>query len=77
MTDGALRKGRNMTDEYKHQLHKLVEQWLTADKDAAAVVAALGEVTAEAAMGLMGPQVAIDLMNELVKSIEQRKKRAN
>lgn len=66
-------KGRELTDAYKQELRTLVQGWLKKDKDGAAVVAAMGEVTAEAATTVMGPQVAVELMEELSKSIRRRK----
>lgn len=68
-----MRKGRELTDAYKQELRRLVQGWLKKDKDGAAVVAALGEVSAEAAVTVMGPQVAVELMEELAKSIRHRK----
>ena len=68
-----MRKGRELTDAYKLQLRRLVQGWLKKDKDGAAVVAAMGEVSAELAVTVMGPQVAVELMEELATSIRRQK----
>ena len=73
MAPQAISAGRMLTDRYKRDLKAIVEGWIgTGRIDAAAILGALGEVTAEAGLSLVGANHTAELFNKLEKNVRAR-----
>jgi hypothetical protein len=72
MIEHAAAAGRALTDKYKANLRALVDGWVRNERNATAVLAALGEVTAEAGLGLLGPTPTADLLAHLEQNLRAR-----
>jgi len=65
--------GRLKSRELKEELRGHVQKWFEVHKDDAAVIAALGELTAEAALKHVGKFRTVELFHELCHVVLRRK----
>lgn len=68
-----IEEGRQKSRELKEELRGHLQKWFDVHQDNAAVIAALGELTAEAAMTHVGMVRTVEFFHELCHVVLRRK----
>lgn len=67
---GDLNNGRERADACKVELRALIEKWAGDGMDSIDVTSALVETAADASLLLCGPDVALEMFAQVMRSIE-------